>query len=60
MVTFRHTKNQNESKNEMHVVAGDFDEALKKARDNREIVMSGKEDPVEITGIELAVIIDVE
>lgn len=59
-VTFRHTKHENEPKTEMSVVAGDFDEALKKARENEGIVQSGKDDPVEIVAIELSVVIDVE
>ncbi len=59
-VKFRHTKNENEDKTEMNVIAVDMEEALKKASENKEIVMSGKDDPVIITGVELEVSIDVE
>lgn len=59
-VTFRHTNSKDDDKTIMNVVAGDFTEAVKKAQDNKQIVMSGKEDQVEIFCIEVALIIDVE
>ena len=45
---------------ELHVVAVSFDDAVKKANENTELVMTSKEDVVNMTGIKLALSIDVD
>lgn len=59
-VTFRHTAFKGESDTDVSVIAGDFEEAHKKAKDNSAIASKGKDDPVEIVGVRLLAVIDVE
>lgn len=57
-IKYRHTKD--ETKSTLTVVAVDFDEAIKKASDNVELVKRSKDDSIEIVGIDIAATIDVE
>lgn len=59
-VTFQHTKFTGQSDSVLHVIAVDFDEALKKSIANTDQVKSQKDDAVELIGIKLVATIDVE
>lgn len=59
-VTFKHRAFRGEADSMLNIVALDFNEAMKKANENSSLVMSGKDDTVEVVKIELIGSIDVE
>lgn len=58
LAQFKHKKDS--SVTELQVIATSFDDAVKKAQENTELVMTGKDDAVEMVGIEIEAVIDVE